>query len=108
MNEIDALRALAALAQATRLAIFRALVAAGPKGLRPAELAGQLEVPASSLSFHLKELLHAQLIAQQRSGKFLIYSADFARMNALLACLSENCCQGQPCAELAPAACRVC
>ena len=105
MSEIDALRALAALSQATRLAIFRALVAAGPEGLRPAELAGQLAVPASSLSFHLKELMHAQLIAQRREGKFLNYSADFARMNALLAYLSENCCQGQPCGVASPSLC---
>jgi ArsR family transcriptional regulator len=108
MNEIDALRALAALSQATRLAIFRALVAAGPQGLRPGELVRQLKVPASSLSFHLKELLYAQLIGQQREGKFLIYSADFSRMNGLLAYLGDNCCQGQPCAELSVPQCRTC
>jgi ArsR family transcriptional regulator len=108
VNEIDALRSLAALSQATRLAIFRALVAAGPEGLRPGELALRLEVPASSLSFHLKELLHAQLIAQQREGKFLIYRAEFARMNALLAYLTDNCCQGQPCTDLAALSCRDC
>jgi DNA-binding transcriptional ArsR family regulator len=102
MNEIDALRSLAALSQATRLAIFRALVAAGPEGLRP------IEVLASSLSFHLKELLHAQLITQQREGKFLIYRAEFARMNALLAYLTDNCCQGQPCVDLAALSCREC
>ncbi len=100
LQDMEVLRALAALSQATRLAIFRALVAAGPRGLRPAELAQGLEVPASSLSFHLKELLHAQLISQQREGKFLIYSADFGRMNALLAYLTDNCCRGQSCAEL--------
>jgi len=65
-------------------------------------------VLASSLSFHLKELLHAQLITQQREGKFLIYRAEFARMNALLAYLTDNCCQGQPCVDLAALSCREC
>ena len=81
---------------------------AGPEGLRPGELALRLEVLASSLSFHLKELLHAQLITQQREGKFLIYRAEFARMNALLAYLTDNCCQGQPCVDLAALSCREC
>lgn len=97
MTELDAIKALAALAQATRLAIFRALVVAGPQGLRPGDLAVRLEVPASSLSFHLKELLQAELIDQQRDGKYLIYSANFDRMNALLGYLGDNCCEGQFC-----------
>ena len=89
--------ALTALAQASRLQIFRALVQAGPSGLTPGALAAHVNVAPNTLSFHLKGLVHADLVSQERIGRHLIYRAHFDRMNALLAYLSENCCQGQSC-----------
>lgn len=103
MEENDVLRALAALAQASRLRIFRSLVVAGPQGLTPGALVEALDVPATSLSFHLKELMHSDLVSQQRQGRNLIYRANFDRMNGLLGYLSENCCEGETCAAVAPA-----
>ncbi len=97
MQETDVVRALAALAQEVRLRVFRALVVAGPAGLTPGDLAAQLEVAPNTLSFHLKELSHAGLISQERQGRNLIYRAAFDTMNALLAYLTENCCEGQGC-----------
>jgi len=97
MEEKDAVAALAALAQAARLRVFRALVGAGPQGLTPTALAETLAVPASTLSFHLKELMHAGLVSVQREGRNLIYRPEFAQMNALLGYLTAHCCQGQPC-----------
>ncbi|PKO42191.1 MAG: transcriptional regulator [Betaproteobacteria bacterium HGW-Betaproteobacteria-3] len=90
-------RALAALAQPQRLAAFRALVVAGPQGLTPGVMAAQLGVAPSGLSFHLKELTHAGLVSSEPQGRHLIYRAEFARMNAVLAYLTEHCCQGQAC-----------
>ena len=98
MNEADAVRSLAALAQAVRLRVFRALVVAGEAGLTPGALAEQLGIAPNALSFHLKELTHAQLVTQERQGRNLIYRAAFDQMNALLGYLTLNCCQGQPCA----------
>lgn len=98
MEEQDALRALAALAQATRLQAFRALVVAGPEGLTAGALAETLGQASSTLSFHLKELLNAALVSQERDGRSLIYRASFERMDGLLAYLTENCCGGQACA----------
>ena len=97
MQETDVVRALAALAQEVRLRVFRALVVAGPAGLTPGDLAAQLEVAPNTLSFHLKELSHAGLISQERQGRNLIYRAAFDTMNALLAYLTENCCEDQGC-----------
>ena len=97
MEENDAIQSLAALAQPVRLRAFRALVVAGPNGLTPTQLAEQQGVAATTLSFHLKEMLHAGLISQERDGRHLIYRAEFAHMNALLGYLTEHCCQGQPC-----------
>ena len=97
MQETDVVRALAALAQEVRLRVFRALVVAGPAGLTPGDLAAELEVVPNTLSFHLKELSHAGLISQERQGRNLIYRAAFDTMNALLAYLTENCCEGQGC-----------
>jgi lactoylglutathione lyase len=77
--------------------VFRALVVAGPGGLTPGDLATQLEVGATALSFHLKELSHAQLITQERDGRYLVYRAAFDRMNALLSFMTDNCCGGQSC-----------
>jgi DNA-binding transcriptional ArsR family regulator len=99
MEEQNVVRALSALAQASRLQAFRALVVAGPDGLTPGAMAEQLALPAATLSFHLKELMHAGLVSQQRDGRFLIYRADFGCMNAVLAYLGENCCQGQDCLD---------
>ena len=98
MENTDAVPLLAALAQPNRLAAFRALVVAGPAGLTPGVLAEQLQLPAPTLSFHLKELAQAGLLAATRDGRHLIYRADFARMNALLGFLTANCCGGVPCA----------
>lgn len=97
MEEIDAVRSLLALAQAVRLRAFRALVVAGPEGMTPGALTQALDVPATSLSFHLKELANAGLVTQERQGRNLIYRAAFDQMNGLMAYLTENCCQGQPC-----------
>lgn len=103
MEEHLVIRALTALAQDVRLRVFRALVAAGAPGLTPGVMAQALGVPAATLSFHLKELMHAGLVAQQRQGRNLIYRAEYAAMNQLLGYLTENCCQGAPCGvALAP------
>jgi DNA-binding transcriptional ArsR family regulator len=97
MESNEVVKALSALAQSSRLEVFRMLVVAGEPGLTPGTLAEQVDVAANTLSFHLKELLHADLITQERSGRNLIYRARFDQMNALLAYLTQNCCQGQPC-----------
>ena len=101
MESTSVVQALTALAQASRLQIFRALVQAGPTGLTPGALAAHVDVAPNTLSFHLKGLMHADLVSQERSGRNLIYRAHFDRMNAVLAYLSENCCQGQSC-EIEP------
>lgn len=106
MEEHSIIRQLGALAQPHRLRIFRALVVAGPAGLTPGTLAEQLELAAATLSFHLKELTGSGLITQTRDGRSLIYRADFSQMNQLLAYLTANCCEGQPCElSCAPASC---
>lgn len=101
MQTKSAITALAALAQESRLAIFRLLVSVGPEGLAASKIAEQLDVPSSSLSFHLKELSHAGLIEAQQDGRFIIYSANFDAMNALIGFLTESCCAGQACAPTA-------
>ena len=103
MEEQQVVQALAALAQPHRLRVFRLLVTAGPLGLTPGAISEALEIPAATLSFHLKELSHAGLISQQRQGRYLIYRAAFAQMNTLLAYLTENCCQGASCTPAVPA-----
>lgn len=105
MQETDVIRSLAALAQDVRLRAFRALVVAGPEGLTPGALSEQLGVAPNALSFHLKELTHAQLVTQERQGRNLIYRAAFDRMNDLLGYLTLNCCQGQPCAATETPSC---
>jgi ArsR family transcriptional regulator, arsenate/arsenite/antimonite-responsive transcriptional repressor len=92
MDQHRAIAALGALAQETRLALFRLLVARGPAGMPAGAIAEQLAVAPSSLSFHLQHLLHAGLIVQRRLGRQLIYSAEYAAMNELLVYLTENCC----------------
>jgi DNA-binding transcriptional ArsR family regulator len=88
--------ALGALGQETRLELFRLLVQRGPDGLSAGALAHALNVPPSSLTFHLKQLTHAGLITQRRLSRQLIYAADFAAMNTMMAYLTENCCGGNP------------
>ncbi|MEJ8850207.1 metalloregulator ArsR/SmtB family transcription factor [Variovorax rhizosphaerae] len=98
MEENEVVRSLAALAQPVRLQVFRALVVAGPGGMTPGALVESLGVAATTLSFHLKELVHSALVTQERDGRYLIYRASFDRMNGLIGYLTENCCQGQACA----------
>lgn len=96
ISDQDAVRSFGALAQETRLALYRRLVEAGPAGLSAGALAEALEVPAPTLSFHLAQLRGAGLITQQRSSRSLIYAVDVQRMNAVIAFLSDRCCSGQP------------
>jgi len=107
MEEKDAVTALAALAQPMRLRVFRALVGAAPQGLTPGALSALLDVPASTLSFHLKELVHAGLVTQSRDGRHLVCQPALPRMFALLDYLSAHCCQGapQPCDSTGQAGC---
>jgi arsenate reductase len=95
MESETAVTALAALAHAARLNIFRLLIAAGPQGEPAGQIAERLNLPANTLSFHLSQLRHAGLITFRREGRSLIYAAEYAEMNALLAYLTENCCQGE-------------
>lgn len=92
----DAVSALGALAQETRLSIFRLLVQAGPDGVAVGQIRDALDIPAATLSFHLKELNHAGLVQQRQEGRFIYCSADFSQMSALMTFLTENCCQGMP------------
>jgi ArsR family transcriptional regulator, arsenate/arsenite/antimonite-responsive transcriptional repressor len=92
MKVKDAIEGLGALASEARLAVFRLLIKRGPKGYTPSELSERLGVPAPTLSFHLKELVHAQLIVSRREGRNLYYSPNFERMRALVGFLTENCC----------------
>jgi DNA-binding transcriptional ArsR family regulator len=98
MDQKHAIAALGALAQETRLELFRLLVTSGPEGLRAGVIAERLGVQPSSLSFHLAQLTHAGLITQRRLSRQLIYSADYGAMTELLAYLTENCCgRGEAC-----------
>lgn len=106
MEDKDVIAALGALANPMRLKAFRALVVAGPSGLTPGAMQALLDVPAATLSFHLRELSHAGLVTAERASRHLIYRAAFERMNALLGYLTLNCCAGEPCAVApTPAAC---
>jgi len=97
LDEVAAVKALAALAQTQRLRAFRALVVAGPGGLTPGVMAEQLAVAPSALSFHLKELAYSGLVSSEPRGRNLIYRANIVHMNALLNYLTEHCCEGQAC-----------
>lgn len=101
LDELSAVKALGALAQAQRLRVFRALVVAGPAGLTPGVMAEQLAVAPSALSFHLKELVYSGLVSSEPRGRNLIYRACIGQMNALLGYLTEHCCEGQPCSATA-------
>jgi len=96
MKESSVIKALTALSQVNRLRVFRRLIVAGRDGATPTAIAEQTGLQLTNLSFHLKELTNAGLVTQQRNGRNLIYRAHYARMDALLAYLSENCCQGEP------------
>lgn len=101
MKAKQVVTALAAIAHDHRLAIYRLLVEKGPAGLPAGEIAERLEMPPSSLTFHLQQMLHAGLVTQRRLGRQIIYAADYAAMNALVAYLSKNCCGGD--AQCGPA-----
>jgi ArsR family transcriptional regulator, arsenate/arsenite/antimonite-responsive transcriptional repressor len=103
MKTQAALAALGALAQDSRLAVFRFLVEMGPAGSSVGNIAEALELPAATLSFHLKALTHASLLVSRQDGRFIWYAANFDTMNGLIAYLTENCCGGKP--ELCGPAC---
>lgn len=94
MEKNDAIAALAALAQESRLDIFRLLVQAGTDGMPAGQIGERLGLPAATLSFHLNHLKHSGLVTFKREGRSLIYAAEYAAMNGLLAYLTDNCCQG--------------
>ena len=98
MKTTQAVESLAALAQASRLQIYRLLVEAGPEGLSAGRIGEELGLPPATLSFHLSQLTRAGLARSRQDGRFVIYSADFDNMNALVGYLTENCCAGQACA----------
>jgi DNA-binding transcriptional ArsR family regulator len=97
MNTPDAVAALAALAQTSRLSIFRVLVQAGTQGMSAGSLSDATQIAPSSLSFHLKEMLHAHMVTSRQDGRFVIYCANYSTMNDLLQFLTDNCCAGTPC-----------
>lgn len=98
MTEDQVIKALAALAHPIRLKVFRALVVSGPSGLTPGVMQEGLGIPATTLSFHLKELATAGLASIERASRTLVYRAAYEQMNGLLGYLTENCCQGSVCA----------
>lgn len=97
MKPTDAVAALAALAQETRLGVFRLLVEAGPEGLAAGEIGAQLGIPANTLSFHLKSLSQAGLLESRQEGRYIFYAANYSRMDDLIAFLTRNCCNGAAC-----------
>lgn len=103
MKTPEAIKALAALSQETRLGIYRLLVQQGPEGLAVGSIAERMDVAGATLSFHLKEMSHAGLLTTRQEGRFIYCSANYTVMNSLMAYLTENCCQGQGClAECVP------
>jgi DNA-binding transcriptional ArsR family regulator len=97
METTDAIKALGALAQETRLAIFRLLVQVGPEGRAAGAIGEKLDIPPATLSFHLAQLAGAGLVRSRQEGRFVYYSADFGSMNTLVGFLTENCCGGNAC-----------
>ncbi|HEY2977705.1 MAG: helix-turn-helix transcriptional regulator [Betaproteobacteria bacterium] len=106
MEEKEVVRSLAALAHGLRLQVFRALVVAGHRGMTPGVMSEGSGIPPATLSFHLKELMNAGLVTQERQGRNLVYRASFDHMNELLGYLTANCCQGEACLDEAAAACK--
>ena len=104
METKQAIDALGALAQSSRLAIYRLLVERGPEGLAAGAIAEKLDLPAATLSFHLAHLSRASLVQGRQDGRFVIYSVNFQSMNALVGFLTDNCCEGASCA---PVACEI-
>ncbi|MDR5883907.1 metalloregulator ArsR/SmtB family transcription factor [Caballeronia sp. LZ032] len=98
-------RVLGALAHESRLAVFRTLVVAGPDGMAAGEIAQQVGLAPSSLSFHLKDLSHAELVRARQEGRYVFYSANFEAMSSLIGFLTENCCAGASCAASDPSNC---
>jgi len=96
MEITSAVAALSALAQESRLSVFRLLVRQGPQGLPAGEIAARLDVPPATMSFHLKELAQAGLIGSRRAGRSIIYALDTGGIRGLMAFLTEDCCQGRP------------
>jgi ArsR family transcriptional regulator len=106
MEDKEVVRSLAALAHGARLQVFRALVVAGPRGMTPGVMAEGSGLPPATLSFHLKELMNAGLVTQERQGRNLVYRASFEHTNALLGYLTANCCEGEACVvQAAPCKC---
>lgn len=102
MNGNEAVAALGALAQESRLSVFRLLVREGPDGLPAGEIAQSLKIPQATLSFHLKELVHARLALSRRQGRSILYAADYAGMRRLMSYLTENCCAASGCEPAPP------
>ena len=96
MELSNSINILSALAHESRLVIFKQLVQAGPNGLQPKSLSNNLNMPAATLSFHLKELFHANLVEKNKQGRFIYYSAQYQTMDELIDYLKENCCSGVP------------
>jgi ArsR family transcriptional regulator, arsenate/arsenite/antimonite-responsive transcriptional repressor len=103
MESKTAVEALGALAQDSRLQVYRLLVQAGPEGVAASDIAERLGVPANTLSFHLKTLSHAGLVESRQDGRFVYYTANYQQMNSLLGFLTENCCGGRSCKPVAAA-----
>lgn len=97
MKTKTVVKALSALAQESRLGVYRLLVQTGPAGMAAGAIADKLGLPPATLSFHLKALSHAGLVTSRQDGRFVIYAANFQAVNGLVAFLTENCCGGNPC-----------
>ncbi|WP_407792297.1 ArsR/SmtB family transcription factor [Pigmentiphaga litoralis] len=107
MEMKTAARALTAIGNESRLLVYRMLIEAGPAGLPAGKLAELARMPPSSLSFHLKELVHADLLESRQEGRFVIYAAKYQTMNDLIGFLTENCCGGNPCMPVAEQCCDI-
>jgi ArsR family transcriptional regulator len=103
MDSKAAVQALSALAQASRLEVYRLLVQVGPDGMAASEIAERLRIPANTLSFHLKTLSHAELVCARQEGRFIFYSTNYEHMNTVLEFLTKNCCGGRGCMPVAVA-----
>lgn len=103
MESKAAVVSLSALAQSSRLEVYRLLVQAGPEGMAASDIAARLGIPANTLSFHLKTLSHADLVQSRQDGRFIYYSTNYEQMNELLSFLTENCCGGKSCVPLSAA-----
>jgi len=106
MEENEVVRALSALAHGLRLQVFRALVVVGRAGMTPGTMSEHLGIPAATLSFHLKELMNAHLVTQEREGRHLIYRASFDHISQVLTYLTVNCCRDEECLDERVASCK--